>query len=155
MTSGLRVIPLTTDHHPDRPEEMQRIVASKQGMVSRLVADDGSFIGPLRVWNKDGTGGGLAMSRSIGDLDAHKLGVISIPDIVERTLDELDQFLIFATDGVWDYISNEEAIDMVEKERGKGGTPKDCVKLLTEEARCRWGKADHIDDISALVVFLQ
>ena len=30
MTSGLRVIPLTTDQHPDRPDEMQRIMASTQ-----------------------------------------------------------------------------------------------------------------------------
>jgi serine/threonine protein phosphatase PrpC len=154
-TSGLRVIALSTDQHPDRPDEMQRIVASKQGMVSRMMSDDGHYVGPLRVWAKDGTGAGLAMSRSIGDEDAHKNGVISIPEVLERSFDELDQFLIFASDGVWDYISCEEAVEMVEKERARGKTPKDCATTLTDEARSRWGTSDHVDDISAIIVFLQ
>jgi hypothetical protein len=36
-------------------------------------------MGPARVWHKDINVPGLAMSRSIGDLIAKNLGVISIP----------------------------------------------------------------------------
>ena len=42
--------------------------------------------GPFRVWNPEMTGPGLAMSRSLGDGEAHDLGVSSVPTIDARPL---------------------------------------------------------------------
>jgi serine/threonine protein phosphatase PrpC len=66
---------------------------------------------------------GLAMSRSLGDLVAHSCGVSSEPgkipftilsvllEITKHELDpEEDKFVILGSDGLWEFISNEEAI---------------------------------------------
>ena len=40
------------------------------------------------------------MSRSIGDLVAAHVGVISEPEIIDHELSYMDKFLLLATDGV-------------------------------------------------------
>lgn len=86
-------IPLSTDHKPDRPDELSRI----QESGGRVIFWDGP-----RVF------GVLAMSRAIGD-SYLKPYVISDPEVTvtERTSD--DECLILASDGLWDVVSNETA----------------------------------------------
>jgi hypothetical protein len=48
------------------------------GIVKKLQGVRGE-VGPLRVWRKDRNGPGLAMSRSLGDLEAHEVGVVEVP----------------------------------------------------------------------------
>ena len=40
---------------------------------------------------------------------AHKSGVSAEPEILDHTLDEYDEFMIIATDGVWDVVDNNQA----------------------------------------------
>eukprot|EP00873_Tetraselmis_striata_P002259 jgi/Tetstr1/422523/TSEL_001284.t1 len=47
---------------------------------------------------------GLAMSRALGDKIAHTVGVISEPGISVLELYPADQFIILASDGVWEFI---------------------------------------------------
>ncbi len=47
------------------------------------------------------------MSRSIGDKVAQSVGVTPEPEILEYTLTEYDQFILLASDGVWEFMSNE------------------------------------------------
>ncbi|XP_022867199.1 protein phosphatase 2C 37-like, partial [Olea europaea var. sylvestris] len=86
-------IPLSTDHKPDRPDELNRI----QEAGGRVIYWDGPRV--LGV---------LAMSRAIGN-NYLKPYVISEPEvtITDRTAD--DECLILATDGLWDVVSNETA----------------------------------------------
>ncbi|KAG7266347.1 hypothetical protein CRUP_017706, partial [Coryphaenoides rupestris] len=57
----------------------------------------------------------LAMSRSLGDYPLKNLNVvIPDPDIVTFDLDKLQpEFMILASDGLWDAFSNEEAVRFV------------------------------------------
>jgi serine/threonine protein phosphatase PrpC len=57
------------------------------------------------------------MSRSLGDGLAHACGVSSEASVLEHKRDTAfyDAFLIIASDGVWDFISNSEAIEIVAK----------------------------------------
>jgi len=71
---------LTTDHKPNIKGEITRIL-SMGGSVAQMEAKNGKKIGPFRVWFKNGFSPGLAMSRSIGDSLAKKIGVISEPGI--------------------------------------------------------------------------
>ena len=48
------------------------------------------------------------MSRSFGDYVASQVGVICIPDIIEFDLSEDDRFLLLASDGIWEFLSNED-----------------------------------------------
>lgn len=47
------------------------------------------------------------MSRSFGDQAAAEVGVNAIPEITEMNLIEADKFMILASDGVWEFISND------------------------------------------------
>ena len=51
---------------------------------------------------------GLAMSRSIGDKAGREIGVISEPEIFEMLIQEEDKFIIIASDGVWEFLTNAE-----------------------------------------------
>ena len=54
---------------------------------------------------------GLAMSRSLGDKSGREVGVISDPEVYEIILKEEDKFIIIASDGVWEFLSNAEVLN--------------------------------------------
>ena len=57
----------------------------------------------MRVYAKGKEGPGLAVSRSIGDLEAHSLGVTERPEISVMKLDHkrMRYTLVLASDGLW------------------------------------------------------
>ncbi len=95
------------------------------------------------------------MARSIGDYAVKSVGVIAEPVVSFHDLHENDTFLILATDGVWEFISSAEAVNIVAKHLHKGAT-KAC-QILIETAAAKWHdeEGDYRDDITALVVRLQ
>lgn len=68
----------TEDHVLDLSEERERVESCK-GIVQQYTDEDGDLCGPLRVWDHELIGPGLAMSRSLGDTKAHTLGVSTKP----------------------------------------------------------------------------
>lgn len=86
-------IPLSLDHKPDRPDELNRI----QEAGGRVIYWDGARV--LGV---------LAMSRAIGD-NYLKPYVISEPEVTITERSNEDECLILASDGLWDVVSNETA----------------------------------------------
>ena len=73
---------------------------------------NGEPIGPLRVWLKYDDIPGLAMTRSLGDGLAQKVGVSPEPEVMEFRLSKDYKFLVIASDGVWEFLSNEEVRDL-------------------------------------------
>jgi len=138
---------LSVDMKPDAPGEKERILAAG-GEVSV-----GRGNGPSRVWC-DGRVG-LAMSRSIGDGECKKYGVIADPQIrkFDIDVDRGDRFIICASDGVWEFISSKEACQIVAKESASAS--KACASLVQAAAQ-RWKKVEgnYRDDITAIVVRL-
>ena len=65
------------------------------------------------MWLKNQEIPGLAMSRSLGDKIAHSVGVSSVPEMQEHVLGKDDKFVVIASDGVWEFISNEEVAKLV------------------------------------------
>lgn len=53
------------------------------------------------------------MSRSLGDIMAHSVGVIGTPEVIEYMLESSDKFVVIASDGVWEFISNKEIAALV------------------------------------------
>ena len=90
---------------------------------------------------------GLAMGRSIGDHAVKSVGVIADPEVLEFDVDPADQFMIMASDGVWEFISSQEAVDIVSKNLQEGA-PAACQALI-EEAASRWRdfEGDYRDDV--------
>jgi serine/threonine protein phosphatase PrpC len=92
-------IPLTKDHKPDKPEELLRITE-----LGGMIVHDGY----------DWRIGDLSVSRAFGDLSGDPY-IGHEPDIFEYTITSKDHFMIIACDGLWDIISNQDAVDFVLK----------------------------------------
>lgn len=67
---------------------------------------------------------------------------------------EDDKFLVIASDGVWEFISNEEIVAMVAPFYQQNNPEGACEKLVKESV-AHWKKEDEvIDDITCIVAFL-
>ena len=145
---------LSIDHKPELEKEKKRII-DNGGVLRQMKDIDGEFIGPQRVWVKETDLPGLAMSRSFGDEIAHQIGVICEPEIIEYQLHEEDKFLVLASDGIWEFISSQECVDIV-KDYYINENCKGAVKHLYKEACKRWlDEEDSIDDITIIIVFFK
>ncbi|XP_061363306.1 probable protein phosphatase 2C 34 [Gastrolobium bilobum] len=140
-------VQLTVDFKPNLPQEAERILEC-QGRVFCLHDEPGVH----RVWLPDEESPGLAMSRAFGDYCVKEYGLISVPEVTHRNITSRDQFVVLATDGVWDVISNQEAVDIV------SSTPDriNSAKRLVECAMHAWKRKRRgiaMDDISAICLF--
>ncbi|RDX64222.1 putative protein phosphatase 2C 34, partial [Mucuna pruriens] len=143
----LTSLQLTTDLKPNLPKEAERIMQCR-GRIFSLEDEPGVY----RVWMPNGKTPGLAISRAFGDYCVKDFGLISLPDVTQTKLTTRDQFLILATDGVWDVMSNEEAVKIVGSTAHKEKAASRLVKCAMHEwKRKRRGIA--IDDISAICLF--
>ena len=100
----LKAVDLSIDHKPDRDCELARVL--KAGGRVEPMMYEGEYIGPHRVWLKDQDLPGLATSRAFGDTIASNVGVVAEPELTQYTFDEADQFIICASDGVWEFLEN-------------------------------------------------
>ncbi|TQD93287.1 hypothetical protein C1H46_021109 [Malus baccata] len=146
LCRGGVAIPLSRDHNPDRPDERERVEAAG----GRVINCNG-----CRVL------GVLATSRSIGD---HYLKpyVISEPEVTISERTECCDFLVIASDGIWDVVSNEHACQVVrrcldadKKRRSSEGmsgsnAAADAAALLAQLALARGSK----DNITVIVIEL-
>ncbi|TYI17063.1 hypothetical protein ES332_A08G299000v1 [Gossypium tomentosum] len=107
----------------DQTDERQRI------------EDAGGFVMWAGTWR---VGGVLAVSRAFGDR-LLKQYVVADPEIQEEKIDSSLEFLILASDGLWDVVSNEEAVAMIKPIQD----PEQAAKRLMQEA-CQRGSADNI-----------
>ena len=53
------------------------------------------------------------MTRSIGDLVASSVGVTPTPELSFFTLTPESKFIVLASDGIWDRLSNEEVMHLI------------------------------------------
>lgn len=81
--SGIKITQLSEDHKPSLPEEHARIMKAG-GRVESFKSALGENLGPDRVWLMNEDSPGLAMSRSLGDYQAHIAGVIPEPGMYLR-----------------------------------------------------------------------
>ena len=94
------------------------------------------------------------MSRSLGDGVAASVGVICTPEILEFNLTADDKFLVLGSDGVFEFLTNEEVVKMVIP-YWKVGDVEGAVDRLERESVARWKVEEEvIDDITSLCVFL-
>ncbi|XP_010920508.1 protein phosphatase 2C 37 [Elaeis guineensis] len=137
-------IPLSSDHKPDRPDELERI----QAAGGRVIYWDGARV--LGV---------LAMSRAIGD-SYLKPYVMAEPEVTVTEREEGDDCLILASDGLWDVVTNEMACDIARMclsappADGESGSNRACSEaavLLTKLAIAR----QSADNVSVVVVDLR
>ena len=148
-----KAINLSRDHKPTEKDEAQRII-DNQGRIKPFL-EDGEFVGPERVWIMEEEVPGLAMTRSFGDRVAATVGVMSEPEIKEFDFDENDKFMIIASDGIWEFISSQECINIIKNFYDKNDL-KGCCEFLYQESSKRWLKEEEvIDDTTLILVFFE
>ncbi len=111
ICKGGNAVALSTDHKPNRADERQRI--EEAGGV--LMCDHTWIVGDLvsssaNTW----VAGAGRLSRAFGDSKIKPHKVIADPEIEEDTIEEGVDFLVLATAGLWNVVSNQEAVTMVQ-----------------------------------------
>eukprot|EP00096_Caligus_rogercresseyi_P003386 TRINITY_DN1630_c0_g1_i1.p1 TRINITY_DN1630_c0_g1~~TRINITY_DN1630_c0_g1_i1.p1 ORF type:complete len:433 (+),score=97.48 TRINITY_DN1630_c0_g1_i1:312-1610(+) len=122
-------LPLSYDHKPSQLKEKKRIEES------------GGFVSMKGVWRVQGI---LATSRALGDFPLKdKNLIICDPDILSFSLEEhKPQFMLLASDGLWDTHSNEEVVKIL-VDYNKAGGIRAGLKFLTNDAMDK-GSLDNI-----------
>lgn len=152
LSRGGAAVPLSDDHKPDRPDELERIQHSGGRVID---------------WNGQRVLGVLATSRSIGDKQL-KPYVIAKPEVIVHKRDGIEEFMILASDGLWDVMSNNLACHVVREcldgrifrkrsqemnatMKGSKSRVTNAATVLTELAIARGSK----DNISIIIVNLK
>ncbi|ARF09295.1 serine/threonine protein phosphatase [Catovirus CTV1] len=134
-------VALTKDHKPNWPEEKRRI----EKLGGQIYYDGSDF----RI--KD-----LSVSRAFGDLDASPY-VTNLPDIFKRKIENSDKFIIMACDGLWDVMSNSDAVNYILNEC----YDSTFEKRINKEINIARKLAEHAiakgstDNITILIIFLK
>ncbi|XP_057784572.1 probable protein phosphatase 2C 38 isoform X1 [Salvia miltiorrhiza] len=172
----VKAIQLSTEHNAN--------LASVRDELHTLHPDDpGIVVLKHNVWRVKGI---IQVSRSIGDAYLKKSEfnkppllpkfrlpepfekpfLLAEPSILVQELHPQDEFLIFASDGLWEHLSNQEAVDIVNSSP-RNGIARKLVKAALQEAakkremrysdlkRIDRGVRRHFhDDITVIVLFL-
>ncbi|XP_059048198.1 serine/arginine repetitive matrix protein 1 [Achroia grisella] len=171
--------PLTSDHKPESTAEIERIQRCGGKVISKAGV-------PRVVWNRPRVGHKgpikkntpmdeipfLAVARSLGDLWSYnpqndEFIVSPDPDVGVLTIDPTKfRCLIFGTDGLWNMISPEGAVNLVQAtERhneaalvsGNGSQPRDWLnpsKSLVDHALERWSNTRMRADNTSVVTLM-
>lgn len=127
VSSDWKATAMSDDHKPNRADEEKRI----RQLGGRVVH--------LGRWRVQGV---LAVSRAIGDVSLQPF-VTCEPEIeVKELQDHEDSYLILASDGIWDVMTNADAVDVV-KQAIKSKPYVDVAKELCAQA-IALGSTDNV-----------
>lgn len=129
-----------------------RAVLSKSGTAERMSIDDkcDNQDEVKRVKSSGGIildnrlGGVLAVTRAFGDHALTRVGLVATPHIVKYNLKPFDKYLVIASDGIWDELSDQDAVDLCHDDLD---TKKIC-QTIVKMALTRGSK----DNISCIVL---
>ncbi|KAJ0090549.1 hypothetical protein Patl1_12995 [Pistacia atlantica] len=145
----VKAVQLTTDLKPGLPSEAERI-RKCNGRVLALKEEPHI----QRVWLPHEDSPGLAMSRAFGDFLLKNHGIISVPDVSYHRLTSRDQFIVLATDGVFDVLSSNQVASIV----WEAGSEQEAARAVVEAATMAWKKkfpSSKVDDCTAVCLYLQ
>ncbi|XP_074578030.1 putative protein phosphatase 2C 33 [Curcuma longa] len=146
--NSLIAVQLTTDLKPSLPREAERI-RRHRGRVFAMKNEPEV----ARVWLPNRDSPGLAMARAFGDFCLKDFGLISVPEVSYRRVAAKDEFVVLATDGVWDVLSNEDVVSIV----ASAPTRSSSARSLVESAALAWEfkyPTSKIDDCAVVCLFL-
>ncbi|CAH8331846.1 unnamed protein product [Eruca vesicaria subsp. sativa] len=146
--NGLVAVQLTVDLKPNLPAEEERIKKCR-GRVFAL-RDEPEV---CRVWLPNCDSPGLAMARAFGDFCLKDFGLISVPEVSFRRLTDNDEFIVLATDGIWDVLTNEEVVRIVASAPSRASAAKALVETAVRAWRHKY-PTSKVDDCAAVCLYL-
>lgn len=145
---------LTRDNKPLEKGETERNIKFNREMHLQKKKDI-AFYGYEGELIKEKEFPRLAMTRVVGYKNDKSIGSCFEPEIKIFPYEKYDKFVIIASDGLWQFVSNEEIIEIVGYYYKLNDCDSSVVKLY-EIAYNRWIKNNtYIYDISIIVVFLE
>jgi serine/threonine protein phosphatase PrpC len=165
----LLAIPLSRDQTPYRKDERERVKKLGAAIMSidqmegheemhenwgdMVMGQDVDIHGdPPRVWMEGKDYPGTAFTRSIGDNLAEDVGVTAEPEMLARELTSNDQILVIASDGIFEFLTNQEVIDVCVGCE----SPLQACQMLVKMAYDKWLVYENrTDDITVIVCFLK
>ena len=72
----------------------------------KRIKDNGGIVFQGRIFGK------LILTRTLGDKEMKKYGVLSLPDFFVKKIDKDDLFVVIGSDGIWDVINEDELFKM-------------------------------------------
>ena len=152
------VVSLSSDHKPARKDEEDRILDTRAVLLTEVEIRGDGDEDKVYVCKQNDSGEvvyGVLFSRSIGDADAHDcLGISAEPETWTFPLsgndDDKPKYVVIASDGVWDQVSNEDVRDAVLAQ----GCPYHSCDALVRMSAARWedDPSGRRDDITALII---
>ena len=140
--------------HADLPAEQARIESMAGARAPHLRGRRRVYAGArLRIPGAAWLGARAVVARALGDLEGVRCGIIPTPEVCTHTVQEEDLFLILASDGVWEFIENEEAVRIVRLFHEQGKPALDACRFLIAKAALLWrtNEGQYRDDIAAIV----
>jgi serine/threonine protein phosphatase PrpC len=146
---------LSVDHSIKDPKERDRVFAAG-GQTASKSAEDGKLAEMVCVPNAEGS---LKVTRSLGDSPFHKNDAVShVPDLSHRELSPSLRFVIACSDGVWDVLSDADAVRLVierlEATNG-GNTASGACAAVVQAVKAKSDDATPDDDVSVVVVVVR
>ncbi|GLT73765.1 hypothetical protein SLA2020_456020 [Shorea laevis] len=147
--SQLVPVQLTVDLKPSLPSEAGRIL-NTGGRIFAMDEEPSVF----RVWMPEEDCPGLAMARAFGDFCLKDFGLISNPEVYYRKITRKDEFVVLATDGIWDVLTNNEVIRIVASVKNRGMAAKILVYYAVRAWRSKY-PGSKVDDCAVVILFLK
>jgi len=95
-----RVSFVTRDHKASDPFEQKRITEMGGQVLNGRISDK------------------LSVSRALGDSNLSPY-VSAVPDIFEQPISRYDEFMILASDGIWDVLTPDDAVNIIVSKQKK------------------------------------
>ncbi|CAL5221222.1 g3373 [Coccomyxa viridis] len=154
LSRGRVAVPLTEDHKPGLERERARVEGS------------GGRVEMQRCWRiistARGTNTGLAVSRSLGDLDFKEpsMYVECMPDVGRVQLLPEDSMVIMASDGLWDVLSDQQAVETAEETlkdqiAGKGHVSDAVAKEVSSALVMAALRKGTLDNVTVVILLLR
>mmetsp|Transcript_6848 Transcript_6848/g.15883 ORF Transcript_6848/g.15883 Transcript_6848/m.15883 type:complete len:431 (-) Transcript_6848:68-1360(-) len=143
------------DHKPSNPSERQRVIMSGCEITTSDAAN-GEVLEKICVLGQRGKLPELGFTRSLGDLMYKKYGVTARPEVykLEQELGDGAGHFLLASDGVWEFMSNEDVAAIIHRNLANGVPKESIVRELLQVAQDNWKEHefDYCDDISLILV---
>eukprot|EP00931_Biecheleriopsis_adriatica_P061973 TRINITY_DN37300_c0_g1_i1.p1 TRINITY_DN37300_c0_g1~~TRINITY_DN37300_c0_g1_i1.p1 ORF type:complete len:462 (-),score=118.59 TRINITY_DN37300_c0_g1_i1:33-1418(-) len=144
----------THDHNPSRKDERRRVEALGCE-VTEAEAGNGQILQKIVQKGKNGQVPQIGFTRSLGDVMYKSFGVTAEPEVFKvKDLGDGNGYFFLASDGVFEFLSNEQVGKAVSSSLSEGKSVQDALERILNLSRKEWQEQedDYCDDITAMLI---
>ena len=142
---------ITIEHTITRDDEKKRICENG----GKIKENNGI----LMIHTKNDKCLGIEISRSLGDIFGHEIGISCEPDVFEKELNNEDCFIVIGNNGIFNIMKNNEIMEFIFN-KIEINEKNNCSRLLVEKCRKKWEEKNlienkyDIEDLACIIDFI-